>query len=143
MCGFCGIVGPARSAAASDVEAMARTLAHRGPDDFGTWTARFPAAGEEYAVALGHTRLSIIDVTGSHQPLSDVSGRVHLCFNGEIFNYRELRKELQAEGYLFRTRGDTEVILALYLMRGPDRLDALEGQFAFAIFDEREGILWL
>jgi len=136
MCGIAGFVKLDRTTANPTlVRSIMSKLAHRGPDENGSW-----ARG---AAALGHTRLSIIDIEGSHQPLSDGSDRVHLCFNGEIFNYRELREELQAGGYRFRTHGDTEVILALYLMRGPDGLDALEGQFAFAIFDEREQELWL
>lgn len=136
MCGIMGVVRLDGATAAPElVRAGTSTLDHRGPDEVGYW-AKGPAA-------LGHTRLSIIDVEGSHQPMSDASNHVHLCFNGEIFNYKQLRQELETQGYRFCTGGDTEVILALYLMRGPDQLDALEGQFAFAIFDEREGVLWL
>jgi len=136
MCGIVGVVRLDGTAASGDlIRACAATLEHRGPDERGFWT--------NGPVAFGHTRLSIIDLEGSHQPMSDASNRVHLSFNGEIFNYKELRRGLEARGYVFRTAGDTEVILALYLSRGADGLSALEGQFAFAIFDEREGVLWL
>jgi asparagine synthase (glutamine-hydrolysing) len=132
---MCGIVGIVRAEGPVDervLRAMAARLVHRGPDDEGYWTA--PGVG------LGHRRLSIIDVAGSPQPMH--AGPAHVCFNGEIFNYRELRAELGAS-HAFRTQGDTEVLLAAWLASGPDSVARLEGQFAYAIRDDRTRELWL
>lgn len=107
---------------------MAAQLRHRGPDDFGVWT-------NGVDVAFGHTRLAIIDLGGSSQPMSSLDGQVTLVFNGEIFNYRALRQELA--DYPFQTDGDTEVLLALYEKFGPNGVERLEGQFAYAIHDGR------
>jgi asparagine synthase (glutamine-hydrolysing) len=103
---------------------MAAQLFHRGPDDSGTWA--------QGSVGLAHTRLSIIDIAGSQQPMVGASGRAHLIFNGEILNYRELRAGLS---YPFRTSGDTEVLLALYEKYGPAGVERLRGQFAYAVHD--------
>ena len=101
-------------------------MVHRGPDGAGLWTA--PGVG------LGHRRLSIIDLAGSPQPMHSADGRAVIVFNGEIYNYRELRRELAAEGATFRTDGDTEVILAAWQRWGVDCLDRLHGMFAFALY---------
>ena len=108
--------------------AMARTLAHRGPDDHGVW--------HQGATGLAHTRLSIIDLAGSQQPMASASGRWVISFNGEILNYRELRAGLS---YPFRTSGDTEVILAGVSEHGIDFVTSLVGQFAFALHDRDTG----
>ena len=137
MCGIAGIfhlttpkpVDPAR------VERMCDALAHRGPDGAGVWTA--PGVG------LGHRRLSIIDVAGSPQPMAASDGSAMLVFNGEIYNYRELRDELRAGGIQFRTDGDSEVILAAWQRWGADCLPRLHGMFAFAIYDQRQRTLFL
>ena len=129
MCGLAGIfhlttpkpVDPLR------VERMCDAIAHRGPDGFGVWTAP--------GVALGHRRLSIIDIAGSPQPMASTDGRAMLVFNGEIYNYRELRTELAAGGAVFHTDGDSEVIIAAYQRWGVDCLPRLHGMFAFAIYD--------
>ena len=102
-------------------------MAHRGPDGQGMWTA--PGVG------LGHLRLSIIDVAGSPQPMVSSDGRAMLVFNGEIYNYRELREELRGSGAQFHTDGDSEVILAAWQRWGPDCVTRLHGMFAFAIYD--------
>ena len=107
---------------------MIAALDHRGPDDNGVWA--------EGAVGLAHTRLSIIDVGGSRQPMSTADDTAHLVFNGEILNYRQLRHQLR---YPFRTNGDTEVLLALYKSRGPAAVTALRGQFAYALHDSITG----
>ena len=107
---------------------MIAELDHRGPDDAGIWT--------DGAVGMAHTRLSIIDVNGSRQPMSTADGSAHLVFNGEILNYRQLRRQLR---YPFRTNGDTEVLLALYKSRGPAAVTALRGQFAYALHDSTTG----
>ncbi len=137
MCGIAGIfhlatpkpVDPAR------IERMCAAMAHRGPDGQGTWTA--PGVG------LGHLRLSIIDVAGSPQPMASSDGRAMLVFNGEIYNFRELREELRGAGAQFHTDGDSEVILAAWQRWGPDCLPRLHGMFAFAIYDLSARTLFL
>lgn len=110
-------------------------MAHRGPDGQGVWTA--PGVG------LGHLRLSIIDLAGSPQPMASSDGRAMLVFNGEIYNYRELREELRGHGAEFHTDGDSEVILAAWQRWGPDCLPRLHGMFAFAIYDVADRTLFL
>lgn len=137
MCGIAGIfhlttpkpVDPAR------LERMCAAMAHRGPDGQGVWTA--PGVG------LGHLRLSIIDVAGSPQPMASSDGRAMLVFNGEIYNFRELREELRGGGATFHTDGDSEVILAAWQRWGPDCLPRLHGMFAFAIYDLTQRSLFL
>lgn len=109
------------------IERMCDALAHRGPDGSGVWT--------DHGVGLGHRRLSIIDLEGSPQPMHSSDGRAVISFNGEIYNFRELRRELEREGARFQTAGDTEVILAAWQRWGVDCLDRLDGMFAFAIYD--------
>jgi len=129
---MCGIAGKLyadreRSVDPRTVDAMTDAMVHRGPDARGTFVAG--------AVGLGHRRLSIIDLSpDSNQPMLGPSGAV-LTFNGEIYNFATLRAELERDGYRFRTRGDTEVLLALYERRGERCVDALVGMFAFAIWD--------
>jgi asparagine synthase (glutamine-hydrolysing) len=113
-------------------------LRHRGPDDSGLWSRQVAGGG----IALGHTRLSIIDLTeGGHQPMSSRDGRFTLVFNGEIYNYRELRRELAAAGHAFSTDSDTEVLLAAWAAWGKACLRRLIGMFAFAIYDRDEKTL--
>lgn len=132
MCGIAGIVGPRASEEA--VRAMTRRIAHRGPDGEGA----FAAPG----VALGHRRLSIIDLSDAgSQPMRSVDGRFTIVFNGEIYNYKELRAELG--GYPFRSQTDTEVILAAWERWGEEALDRLLGMFAFAIHDAHDGSVTL
>jgi len=133
---MCGVVGLIRfDGAPVDprlVAEMTAPLAHRGPDDQGLWVAG--------PVGLGHRRLSIIDVEGSAQPMRSPDGRLSLTFNGEILNFRQLRNELR---YDWRTRGDTEVILAAYDAFGIEALSNLRGQFAFGLYDGAQRQLWL
>lgn len=133
MCGIFGVVGldPDRDR----LEASAAALRHRGPDHVGFWIGR--------EAALLHTRLSLVDLSAdSHQPFWDASGRHALVFNGEIYNFRELRAELAAAGIACRTSGDTEVLLAMLLHAGVERtLPRLEGMFAFALYDTQTGAL--
>lgn len=137
MCGFAGIyhLTTAKPVDPSRVERMCDAIAHRGPDGFGIWTA----AG----VGLGHRRLSIIDIEGSPQPMVSSDGRAVLVFNGEIYNYRELRAELRALGAVFHTDGDSEVILAAWQQWGEDCVSRLHGMFAFAIYDNASQSLFL
>jgi asparagine synthase (glutamine-hydrolysing) len=137
MCGIAGIFRPdtPQPVEPALVERMCDAIAHRGPDGQGVWTAP--------GVALGHRRLSIIDVAGSPQPMASADGRAMLVFNGEIYNYRALRQELRESGAQFRTDGDSEVILAAWERWGPDCLSRLDGMFAFAIYDVRAQTLFL
>lgn len=131
MCGIAGLLNldgqQLPPLALGVVKAMTDRIAHRGPDGEGQWL--------DGPVCLGHRRLSIIDVTGGSQPMSDSSGRLTIVFNGEIYNFRELREELSARGAVFRTDCDTEVILAAYGAWGEECLEKLEGMFAFALWD--------
>ena len=136
MCGFCGVVGLESRACVEDVPAMARTLEHRGPDDFGTWADRFRSDGIDYAVGLGHTRLSILDLSPrGHQPMVAADGTTVIAYNGEIYNYRELREELRTRGHTFVSDSDTEVLLEAWRAWGLKALERLNGMFAFALWD--------
>lgn len=129
MCGFGGYFGDgvAPHDAQPLLQRMVAAIAHRGPDEQGIFTA--PAAG------LGHARLSIVGLGDGQQPMTHSNGDLTIAFNGEIFNYVELRETLMAEGHVFRTGSDTEVILHLYERMGLDCLSLLNGDFAFAIWD--------
>jgi asparagine synthase (glutamine-hydrolysing) len=131
MCGIAGIVsGSGKRVEADRLTGMIEMLDHRGPDDRGCHV--------EPAVALGHTRLSVVDVAGGRQPLSNEDGSIWITFNGEIFNHRELRTELIDRGHRFRTHSDTEVIVHLYEEVGAAGLaERLNGQWALAIWDAR------
>jgi asparagine synthase (glutamine-hydrolysing) len=137
MCGIAGIFhcGTIKPVDPARVERMCDVLAHRGPDGSGVWTA--PGVG------LGHRRLSIIDLAGSPQPMPSADGRAVIVFNGEIYNFRELRRELETLGARFRTQGDTETILAAWQQWGPQCLSRLHGMFAFAIYDTEARTLFL
>lgn len=129
MCGFAGYVGHVHDADTLLTQ-MTAAIAHRGPDEQGKFIA--PGAG------LGHARLSIVGLGDGQQPMSDQTGQLTIAFNGEIFNYVELRDELRARGRRFRTSSDTEVILQLYDEMGEDCLSLLNGDFAFALWDQRQ-----
>ena len=123
---------------------MTRTLAHRGPDDSGTHVERFAARGDEYALALGHTRLSILDLSPlGHQPMHTADGSLSIAYNGEVYNFRELREELVALGHAFRSDCDTEVLLEAYRAWGVAAFEKLIGMFAFALFDRAQQRLLL
>jgi asparagine synthase (glutamine-hydrolysing) len=129
MCGIAGALSRA-PIAPSIVEHMRDEVAHRGPDAAGLWSS------SDGCVCLGHRRLSIIDLDArSNQPMRSADGRLVLTFNGEIYNYREVRRALQSEGVTFRTESDTEVLLEAYRRWGAGVLDRLSGMFAFAIWD--------
>ena len=138
MCGIAGLisVNPERS-----IGAMLEAIEHRGRDDEGVWSSPSPD-GEGRRACLGHRRLSIIDTSeAGHEPMLSADGRFVLTFNGEIYNYRELRRELEARGREFRTDCDAEVLLAAFAEWGEGCLARLNGMFAFAVWDERERTL--
>jgi asparagine synthase (glutamine-hydrolysing) len=129
MCGIAGYAAldPRRPVAEGPVHAMLACVAHRGPDDEGA----FKSPG----IVLGHRRLSVIDVEGGHQPLFGQDPRTAIVCNGEIYNYRELARELAGKGHSFRTRSDSEVAAHAYDAWGLDFLDRLDGMFAIALWD--------
>ena len=126
MCGICGLVGTTKPESMQTVvQRMVGQMPHRGPDDEGIFL--------DHSVALGMRRLSIIDIPGGRQPVFNEDGTVVVVFNGEIYNFRELRRMLESRGHRFRTRGDTEVIVHAYEEWGEDCVDYFEGMFAFAL----------
>jgi asparagine synthase (glutamine-hydrolysing) len=131
MCGILGFINTdlTRPADERTARAMAAAIAHRGPDDEGFYFKE--------NVAMGMRRLSIIDLATGHQPISNEDGSVWVVFNGEIYNFPELRRRLLARGHNFSTHSDTEVIVHLYEDHGDDLVDHLNGMFAFALWDER------
>ena len=137
MCGICGKLTFDHEARVSPalIKSMADTISHRGPDDDGYFVS-----GQ---VGLGFRRLSIIDLSGGHQPLSNEDGSIHIVFNGEIYNYQELRQYLLGRGHVFKTQTDTETIVHLYEELGEACVEKLRGMFAFAIWDERNKSLFL
>ena len=126
MCGICGKISDA-GVDSKQITRMADAIAHRGPDDVGYYCNR--------NVGLGHRRLSIIDLEGGRQPLSNEDETILIVFNGEIYNYAELRKDLLQKGHRFKTNTDTEVIIHLYEELKEDCLSKLRGMFAFALWD--------
>lgn len=170
MCGIAGYFSPLEALAGAELALrMLRSIEHRGPDDQGltffdlvrscdldTTTPRTDVrirdakppigAGHGFAhhLAFAHCRYSVIDLSpGGHQPMWDASGRVCVCFNGEIYNYVELRQELESAGQQFRSHSDTEVLIAGYLRWGADVFRRLNGQWALSLYDKRERALWL
>ena len=137
---MCGIVGRLNFNGApvvrAELEAARDALANRGPDDAGIWL--------DGAVGLAHRRLAILDLSpGGHQPMSDAGGNVWITYNGEVFNFRELRDELAALGHPFRTASDTEVMLAAYRQWGMACVQRFNGMFAFALWDGAQKKLYL
>src|SRR5262249_54104278 len=137
MCGIAGVLfaDSGRPVGAEVLRAMGRSIAHRGPDAEGGWC--------EPGVGLVHRRLSILDLAGGGQPLGNEDGSVQVTFNGEIYNFQELRCWLEARGHCFRTRSDTEDLVHLYEEGGPDLVGRLRGMFAFALWDRKQGRLLL
>lgn len=133
MCGICGVIEQRHPVDPAVVIAMRDRLRHRGPDDDGLYVSppRFPQVG------LGFRRLAIIDLSGGQQPMSNEDGTIWIVFNGEIYNFRELRDELVARGHVFRTNSDTEAIVHCYEEFGEDCVQRFNGMFAFALWDER------
>jgi asparagine synthase (glutamine-hydrolysing) len=137
MCGICGIFNlDGEPVARRSIESMTDALAHRGPDDEGHYIDR--------NIALGHRRLAVLDLTpAGHQPMSSQDGTIVVVYNGEIYNHLELKAELEALGYQFRSRTDTEVLLTGYEEWGLDVVERLNGMFAFGLWDGRNRTLYL
>ena len=135
MCGIAGFVRLDQPAQPSLVQAMCDEIRHRGPDDEGVYVDR--------GCGIGMRRLSIIDLSTGHQPISNEDGSVWIVFNGEIYNYQELRAGLIARGHRFQTASDTETLVHLYEEEGVEGLKRLRGMFAFAIWDARRNRLLL
>src|SRR4029077_11767628 len=135
MCGICGQFNFASDEPVEPeiVRRMTDSIAHRGPDDDGYFVSG--------PLGLGFRRLSIIDLAGGHQPMSDAGETVWVILNGEIYNFKELRSELEGLGYSFRTRSDTEVIIHGYKEWGTDVFNHLNGMFGLAIWDARNELL--
>ncbi len=129
MCGIAGYFALKEGPIAPRpvLERMVEAVRHRGPDEGGVYL--------DGRAALGHRRLSIIDLSTGQQPLSDAGGRLWVSFNGEIFNYLELREELAAAGRVFRTHSDTETIVQAYAAHGPACVERFNGDFAYALWD--------
>lgn len=142
MCGIAGwVAGPESMLTVETLESMLRSIAHRGPD--GEGTCCFRCAGTGHQVFLGHRRLAIIDPAGAQQPMCDAAAGLALTFNGEIYNFRELRAELAELGYRFARDSDTEVLLRAYQHWGSEVVHRLRGMFAFAVWDARHERLFL
>lgn len=138
MCGIVGYASINKPFSPPLLLQMRDTLQHRGPDDAAAWWS------QDGLVALGHRRLAIIDLSpAGRQPMADTSGRLQIIFNGEIYNYQEVRRELETRNHVFRTASDTEVILEAYLEWGDTCLRRLNGMFAFALYDRSERRLLL
>src|SRR6266436_4504436 len=137
MCGIAGVMKFGRDARADSgaIRQMCAAMTHRGPDDEGVYT--------DGPVGIGMRRLSIIDVAGGHQPISNETGTVWIVFNGEIYNHSELRKDLEARGHRYRTNSDTETIVHLYEEYGRDCANHLRGMFALAIWDREKRSLFV
>jgi asparagine synthase (glutamine-hydrolysing) len=135
MCGITGYIN-VEGVQVSDIEIMNNEIVHRGPDDCGIFLSEDATAG------IGHQRLSIIDLDGGHQPMSNEDETIWITFNGEIYNFKKLRDELGSKHH-FKTKSDTEVILHLYEEKGENCVNWLRGMFAFAIYDQKLGKLFL
>jgi len=158
MCGIAGVFHRDRRPVDAEVLVrMTRSIVHRGPDEEGYFLNRQDAV-DCYAgvpmrglrgregdghVGFGHRRLSIIDLKTGQQPLANEDGTVWITFNGEIYNFAELRRELEAKGHAFRTNSDTEMIVHAWEEWGPEAVKRFRGMFAFAVWDERKRVLWL
>ncbi len=137
MCGICGFFDPLTPSPRAVLEAMTKSLEHRGPDGLGMWM------GPDQTIGLGHTRLSVIDLKRGQQPMHSVDGRYVIVLNGEIYNYQVLRQELERFGHCFSTDSDTEVLLEAYRRWGQGCLERLHGMFAFGLFDRTDRSLFL
>ncbi|MFW6456944.1 MAG: asparagine synthase (glutamine-hydrolyzing) [Planctomycetota bacterium] len=148
MCGICGLIAydaefSRRETYRAVVKSMCTELAHRGPDDWGIEVLGGPGGARDIVAILGHRRLSVVDVRGGHQPMSNENGDVWTVYNGEIYNHMRLRSRLRRSGHELQTQCDTECLIHLYEDQGQGCVDELRGMFAFAVWDEKRGLLTL
>jgi asparagine synthase (glutamine-hydrolysing) len=139
MCGINGIISFKKISLSKEINLMNNLITHRGPDDEGS----FIEENDQYSIALGMRRLSIIDLESGSQPIFSDDKQVIIVFNGEIYNYQKLKKELEEDNISFKTNSDTEVILKLYLKFGIESFSKLDGMFAFSIYDKRINKLYI
>ena len=137
MCGICGKISfNGESISPELIRSMCAAIARRGPDDMGIFLSE--ANGSGVQAGLGHQRLSIIDLSpAAHQPMSNEDGTIWLTYNGEIYNYKDLRRELEGKGHRFRSDSDTEVVIHLYEEEGLEAVKRFNGMFAFGLWDEK------
>ncbi|MEW5944695.1 MAG: asparagine synthase (glutamine-hydrolyzing) [bacterium] len=136
MCGICGKISPDKPPDRATVERMCARMAHRGPDASGIYA--------DGVAVLGHRRLAVLDTSpAGNQPMTDSTGRFHIVYNGEVYNFLQLKRELEGAGSVFRTATDTEVVLEAYKRWGAACLERFNGMFAFAVWDSRERTLFL
>src|SRR5688572_12304381 len=137
MCGIAGVLyaDSRRPVQGEILRALGDSIAHRGPDADGSWS--------EPGIGLVHRRLSIIDLAGGDQPIANEDESIQVVFNGEIYNFQELRGDLESRGHRFRTRSDTEVLVHLYEELGERLVERLRGMFAFALWDRKQKRLLL
>lgn len=146
MCGICGKISyDGKPVDEALLREMCRTFSYRGPDDEGIYTNSKEGQNNQTVFAgFGHKRLSIIDLSrAGHQPMSNEDGTIWITYNGEIYNFKELKVDLQRKGHTFRSDTDTEIILHMYEEEGVDAVKHFNGMFAFALWDERESRLWV
>ncbi len=144
MCGIYGILNFDETPVDREVlRRMGDVLKHRGPDDEGIYISNVKSKTSKVNMGLGHRRLAIIDLVTGHQPMHNEDKRVWIVFNGEIYNFKDLRQDLEKRGHRFCSESDTEVIVHLYEDYGTGCLEFLRGMFAFAIWDERKRRLFL
>ncbi|MDD5431451.1 MAG: asparagine synthase (glutamine-hydrolyzing) [Candidatus Omnitrophica bacterium] len=146
MCGICGIIDLSSGKDLNSyIKSMMDKMAHRGPDDSGTFFDYKKNSGSSgiISIGLGHRRLSIIDLNSGHQPIHNEDKSIWIVLNGEIYNYLELRFDLEKQGHIFATLSDTEVVVHLYEQYGQDCVKHLRGMFAFAIWDVKNSILFI
>jgi asparagine synthase (glutamine-hydrolysing) len=136
MCGIVAAVSRRGSVSADALQRASRKLHHRGPDAQHVWVDPRCRAG------LGHARLSIIDLTTGDQPIANENDRLHIVANGEFYDFERTRCELERNGHAFHTRSDSEIALHLYEDQGARSVHSLRGEFAYAIWDERDGVLF-
>ena len=138
MCGFSGEISFRREVNRKSLELSSDVIRHRGPDNKGYWFS------ENNRIGFAHRRLSIIDLSlAAHQPMLDEANKLVIVFNGEIYNYKELRSKLISKGYQFETSSDTEVILKSYQEWGYQCISYLEGMFSFVLLDQNESIAFI
>ncbi len=146
MCGICGIININNTPVKEElVRDMCRAFSHRGPDDEGYYINCQPGNNKPgVGIGLGHKRLSILDLSqAGHQPMSNEDGSIWLTYNGEIYNFKELREELRKKGHIFKSESDTEVIIHLYEEEGVQAVEKLNGMFAFALWDFNRSRFWM